>query len=543
MPEITIPLFGQPTQRGPISTGAFTAGQDQRIINAIFTVIDDGMAGKKAVYIEKRPGLETFSTPAAGSAGFAIFVSPSTSKVITAFGNPSTIYANTTNCGSLDTATFSINECIINGITFQMMVSTSSTGWFLASDSFAATTFTGDTHTNTTIDNVSSLTGLYVGQLLSGHADIAAGTRIATITAPSTITTTLATVGTHSGITITRSAVAKIINANFPTSVVGNLVEMDGFIFAFDSSNVRIYNSDLNSITNWTAGNFIPVNIQTDGALNLVKRKNYILAFGTTSIEVFQNTGNASNSPLSSVKQAVSLTGGGQVLCSVFDYIFFTGPTIATSGIWTLEELSPKKISTPPIDRIVGNSGFSWSVLSSFYWGGYTWLLIVNGESPYRFFFYCVELKQWIEQVFPNNGIIGCSSKSTTLGTSPYFVDGGTSGKVFVWDQSPVYTDNASAFTMTIQLEPKVLNKGKGFVINSVELLADNQSSGSTTLSISRDDYASFQVLGSFDLNQRRKRIMRGGLCRNHAIFTLEDSGNNAWRGQALVVNYSPCAT
>lgn len=65
---------------------------------------------------------------------------------------------------------------------------------------FAKVTFTGDTHTNTTIDNVSSTTGLAAGQTITGTG-IATGTKIVSIVS-TTLTVSLATTATAAGVTI-----------------------------------------------------------------------------------------------------------------------------------------------------------------------------------------------------------------------------------------------------------------------------------------------------------------------------------------------------
>ena len=531
MPVTTIPLIGTPSQRGPISSAALTAGQDRRFINTNFVGIVDNAKQTKEIYVEKRQGMESFSTPSSGNPGVAIFVSPSTANVITVFGIAAVphIYSGTTDCGIITSNPNGvISEAVFSGITYYL-IGNNSGGWFLASDAIGGFTFTGDTHTNTTIDGVSSLTGLYVGQLISGTG-IAAGTRIATITAPSTITTTLATTATNAGITITREGVAKIIDADFPTSCVG-LVEMDGYIFT--ASGTKIYNSALNSVTSWDASHFITANISTDNINSIVKIKNRIVVMSSDSIEFFFNAGNSAGSPLSSDKSSVILTGGASNYSQNNNYLFFIGTIQTTPGVYSFRDAQLNKISTPPIDRAVSSAGFL-TALSSFVYGGYTNVLCSRPNTT-SCFKYCLELDIWDEQNLP--------SQTTIASNGPYFVNAGTTGKVFYFSKTPVYQDNGSAFTMTIQTEPKVLNKGRGFKINSIELLADTPSSGSTTLEISRDDYGSFQTLGSFPLTSNRKRITRGGYCRHHAIFRISDSGNQAWRGQALVVDWEPCAT
>ena len=542
MPTITIPLIGQPTQRGLVSRAAFTAGQDQRFINCLFSSINNSIINTKNVYVEKRQGAETYVTPQApGYTALAIFASVASNHVISIFYSASvyTIHSGATNCGLLDGAGISqINEAIIGSISYVMFTTNQGTGWFLPSDARTGFTFTGDTHTNTTIDNISSLTGLYVGQRITGTG-IAANTRIATITAPSTITTTIATTATNAGITITREGVAKIINANFPTSASG-LVQMDGYIFTADLTNHRIYNSDLNTITTWSAQNYISTNISSDVLFSVGKYKDKILGFSSNSIEKFYNAGNASGSILSSDKAALIQIGSTGVITQNNEYLFFVGPNMLNPGIWMMSDAGIKKISTPPIDRDLYTTTAFASAIWSIFYGGYTYLILITVSGTV--FFYCIELDSWNEQAFAGTLTAANGLRSISNTSGPLFAYG-TTGIIYDWNVSPVYQDDGSAYTMTIQTEPKVLNGGKGFKIPYIDLLADNQSSGSTTLEISRDDYGTWQVLGVFNLTKTRKRITRCGYCRSSAAFRLTDSGNQPWRGQALVVGVEPCET
>ena len=564
MPELTIPLIGPYTTRTIDPWSA--SSKDQVFKNCFFNAANNSITKNSSVYIEKRPGWETNSTPAAGSAGRAVYHTPfdNARRIITVFGSTSvTFYSGTTVAG---TATFTgnstdvlITETVISGTKYIIFGCTGGI-YFLPEGATSVVNFTGDTHTNTVIDNVSSLTGLYVGQIITGTG-IQANTRIATISAPSTITTTLATTATNSGVTITHEAVAKIIDADLPGSVCGQVVAMDGYLFTGTTGGL-IYNSDLNSIQNWNALSFIPTSFtSTIGAsvepFGVWRIKNYIVAMGYQNIEWFTNAGNPTGSVLSRVQGSAiniganSMKGVAQVVDDVY---FISSESAGTNGVYVIAETSVQKVSSQIIDNILGSAtNTNTSSLSAVKFAGNDSLLLtISQNSAYRSFIYFKQMNLWFEwdgsipwTITPSTSAF-FNNPDSGLGNAALFAvsDLLTTGKVYSMTMSaPVYQDDGSAYSMIVQSQPYVLNKGKGFVIHSVELLADNQSSGSTTLSISRDDYASFQVLGSFDLTQRRKRIMRGGLCRNHAIFKLEDSGNNAWRGQALVVNYSPCAT
>ena len=88
---------------------------------------------------------------------------------------------------------------------------------------------------------------------------------------------------------------------------------------------------------------------------------------------------------------------------------------------------------------------------------------------------------------------------------------------------------------MTIQTARLNHGTDKRKFESSIRLIADTQSSGTTTLEVSDDDYGSWVTLGTFDMTKMDKRITRCGSYRERA-YRLTHSANTAWRGQALEI-------
>lgn len=539
MPQTTIPLVGPFTRRLMGSTSV-----DQKYTNCVFTEATSSALGNKIVYIEKRNGISTLNTPESGSTGRGVFYVTSTNKVISAFspGSGDTIYSGTTLLGALTGgAAFHFSDCVFNGITFVLI--TSSVGAFFYASNATLTSFTGTTHTNTIVDGIATTVGLYAGQPVS-KADFQAGTRIASVDSGTQITITLAATGSASG-TVTVTPLAKIIDADFPTNICGPLVEMDGYVF-IGTTDGKIYNSDLNSVTSWGAANFISANISTDPGVGCFKFKNKIGFFGTSSLEFFINSGNTSGSVLSreaGSAASIGCAGGGlpsgialvpASFYAKYDAVYWLDPF----GVLYILRDGIKKASNPGI--LLNNVGPT--TVSFFNYRGMSLLSMFDGTGAT--YWYSLDYDQFIATSFAEIWI-DSNAVPGTYGVTYVNTLDNTSGKVFTLAPSPstnTYQDNGSAFTMTIQTEPHVLNKGRGFIVKGFELIGDTQSSGSTTLETSGDDYANFSTMGTFDLTAARKRIEPGGYYANHLIARITDSGNNAWRGQALLVDWEPCA-
>ncbi len=288
MPTLTIPLVGSETRRGLAQSASTT--KDQFFAGCTIVKIPDEATKSMTVYVEKRPALNSGSVASAGDIGTAIFPSPSLSTpsvatTVLAFGaTNSKIWAGGDR-GTITGVCYFITETIIGGVTFWLLSSSNGTGWYLASDSYAATAYTADGNNSTTISDIkisgaNSTAGLYSGQLLAAASNIVAGTRIVSVDASAftAVLDTATTGGAFNDLAITKTPVAKIIDADFP-SMVGGFAVMDGFAFVMTATG-RVYNSDVNSITSWQSSSFITANMSTDTGLGVITYKNHIVAFG-----------------------------------------------------------------------------------------------------------------------------------------------------------------------------------------------------------------------------------------------------------------------
>ena len=554
MPQTTIPLAGAYTQRPGIFLSS-SVERDQRFINTLFDVVSDKFTQSANVYCVKRPGLLLYSTPAAGTFGSAVHrVSGGPAIVVSAFGaTNSTIFYGTTDCGTITGVTYFITEGYLSNELFYFITSTDNTGWYLADNAAtdATPTFTANTNTSAILTNVSSITNVYVGQALSG-VDIAAGSRVQSIDSATQITMTLAATGTTVGVTVTFTRVAKILSANFPTSNSGQFVAIDGYVCIADDTNRRVYNSDLNSIANWSTSSYFPFNQEADNPVSCAKHNNKLMVLGRNSYSFYENVGNSIGSPFSVIKELTSRIGcyhtALKPLAQVGDSIYWFGAGQGYSrAAWSLSNFKAEKISNSAVDRQLNNL-LTVSLVSAFTVDGVEYMMISSDQTP-RQTYLISRQNQVCEAYFPASGTLvasgGLSTTATADSQGVYCINlnsGLPEGEIYKLD-STTFRDDSTAFTMTIQTEPKALNGGKGFTVNAVTLLADNQSSGTTTLSTSADGTITYVSKGSFTMTSNQKVVRRCGHYKDSCSFKLEHSANTAWRGQAIVVDWEPAVT
>lgn len=525
MPSVTIPLVGNANRRG-FSSGAnnVSLSKDQRFTRTYIKSSSNPITKSGTVTVEKWPGWVNSSGVSfvADSYNYlkvvkftALFSSPKYFLIadnIVRYGS-----TGQNECGTIDgSAPFQLMgviDTIINGeymFLFTVKPLSGAYAYYLPiSATDESTTFTGDTsNTSKTITNVSSTSGLYVGQKVSGTG-ITSGSRIETIGA-GTITITIAATATNSGVTITREHIAKIIDADFPANIRGGFVVIDGIanIMTLDG---RIYSSDINSISSWGASNYLNANIKPDEGRFLLRNGNEIMAFGSESIQFFYNSGNASGSPLQRRMQINEVGAGFVTLTSYSEcenYKFFVSSSRSTNCIYIMIGVDLKKISTPDIDAVIN---YTDPFIQSFKFAGYTYLLVYdnNTSSTYQYL-YCVELDLWMETNFPYG--IKISQIDQILYAVAY---SNSSGKLYTitLSGSPAiaYNDDGTYYSMTVQTSKVDFGTDVRKFIKKVTLIGSDVQDDITYLDLdgatgnyaNTPDSAAASITGDIDIRSK----------------------------------------
>lgn len=315
----------------------------------------------------------------------------------------------------------------------------------------------------------------------------------------------------------------------------GQAVHLDGYMFIMDSLN-RVYQSDLNSLANWTAGNYFTKQIEQDTPAGCAKFKNQILMFGDNTCEVGYNAGNASGSVLASIPQLQSRVGLSAIhgayttgsvaykthyYCVIGDYLYFVGHAAGDAGgigygggLWTWDGSRMEQISSPQIDRMMSEqAGGLFSVNAMTIFGQDAVAIGFTGptsSAPY-WLMYFPSSKSWFEwtsTVF---------SPVNWEGVHQHAQGASLSG-VYYFNSENQWQDNSAAYTATLQLA--IPQKSPGF--NHMRWCAVNGDTTSSTsalnVSFSDNDYSSFQTARAIDLSSDDKRLWSCGQYKTRKV-------------------------
>ena len=590
MATIRIPLVGSFNQRGMDGDGALVSETDQRFLNCSFDLVHNPITGKSTIYVSKRPGWGVDSIVAAGSASTALIKPQSFNAPVTAFGDTnSTIYWAQTNVGAITGRALHMTETSVSGVNYVMIKSSDGSGWYYADGAKDVTAYTADGNNSTTITDikiagVNSTAGLYPGQLLTAGANIVAGTRIVSVNsgAFTAVLDTATTGGAFNDLAITKEPIAKLIDADFVTTGTQQsaFTEMNGYLFYVIDGEGRLYNSDLNSVTAYTATNFISPNMSPDPPIAVARHQDKIVVFGGGSREVFIDNANVTGSPLQRVPQYFSNVGvvDQRSVAQFEDDIYFVSSShTGDIGVYQLRNLQATRISTPQVDRILGSASSTNGAIyaSAFRLGGYSYVYLYLSEASdgpasnlllesadavlqenddnilledaaasvnsfSRVLIYNVDLQIWSEwnssvATFIDGNAIGTFNQ---LFATSRAVTGGKIYTINPGSQGNLYQDDGSNYTMQIRTSKIDLGTSKRKRIKSIRLICDADPTGTCTLEWSDDDYATWSTARTFDLTSKEPKLPACGSHKGYRAYRLTHTGNAAFRAEALEIEY-----
>ena len=489
---VRIPLVGSLINRNQ-NPNSFNT-KDQLFENCYPEVVNNAVTGKAKVYLNKRPG--TAASAALSSTGVASFGACVWSSVSSAPGPIAVL--SFTNTGSTSTSVWNINGTQIGGA--------------------IPTTIQCHELTDTSINGVGNLVGIFADSATNAleawyFPEGGAWTQITSNAFPP--------------------------NLGTPEALTGAPVHLNGRMYVM-TTNGKVWNSDLNSVSTWTASAFNTAQSYPDGGCGLARYRDLIVAFGKYSIEFFQDVG-LTPSPIISVGTAVNRVGcvkgssqSNRTVLQVSNTVYFIGHSAesGSQGIYRLNGFSAEHVSNPYIDKLL-NSGIIDKIVGSCTLHGLSYIVVSSSSTNWAF---CEETKTW--WTFSTGANVRISAIVGNLGNS-YYPHGTQIQNILA--SSPVYQDATSTYTQIVQLESMDMGTQNRKIWKRFKVVGDIQQSTSALLvKYSDDDYGNYTTAGTIDMNvqyQIENGLTRLGSSRRRS-WKLEHSANTPNRLEAIEIEY-----
>lgn len=308
---------------------------------------------------------------------------------------------------------------------------------------------------------------------------------------------------------------------------------LDGTLYVM-SPYANLWGSEINDILTWPADNVLIPQIEPDKGIAVSKQLVYVITFKETSTEVFYDAGNAEGSPLGRV-QGAKINWGcvNQDSIRELDGALFWLSTNRSASIQVMkmENLRAEIISTPAIERLLGEADTS-SV--------YSWTLKYEGHRWYAFtlvnenitLVYDTTTGLWAQWTDKDGNMLSIVDSTYDSGTSQTLLQHATDGYLYVVDSAntvdadgpitvDIYTPNYDAGTA----RDKQLSK---------MYFDTNQVPGSLLqVRYSDDDYQSWSGFRQVDLSQRKPALDNCGTFKRRA-YNLRHQAPTRFRIKAV---------
>lgn len=489
MPALRIPIVGSYTNRefSPVQT------KDQQFVNCYPEIVENPATGKKTVYLYKRVG---------SSKGSALGSASTASNAMVSWSGSSTT-----------------NMPVVAG--FIDGVGTSTSIWNLQTSVQIGSSIPATNQVDClTETNLSDGSAYLVGYFVDSSTGV-----------------------TEQWFFQEGGAWTQVTDADFPNNVVGCPVHMDGYVFNLTQDG-KIYNSDLNSVSTYTATNFITAGQYPDRGVSLGRLGAQIVAFGEKSIERFYNAGNPVGSPLSRVQDGGLTMGAARrvnhnqyTVLQAFGSIYWLGTSGdgAATGIYRFKGNEPEKISNAAIDKWVASGAVFGFIGTAVLHGMRHVLIRLSGIGIYAF---CLDTGFWWKLTLASGEptvMLAVDTLNTPQANS-YFI-GSSNARANVFNDD-LGQDDSVPFTMTVQTTNLDLDTRRKKIWDAVTVIGDVQIfNAQLNISFSDDDFTTFSASRSINLSTQNTRLTRWGASRRRA-WKITNSTATRLRLEALEFEY-----
>ena len=324
------------------------------------------------------------------------------------------------------------------------------------------------------------------------------------------------------------NATASALLNGFPTGQLATgAIYLDTYT-VIGGINGEIYTSNPNDPTTWNALNFITAEAEPDSLVGIVKHLNYVIAFSQWSTDFYYDAGTSPGSPLAVATPYHIELGcvNGDSIVGFENVVVWIG-TAKEQGpsVYSIMGVSPSKISTPYIDRILNNSTLTDVIAYPLRINGHTFYILTLADLN-QTLVYDVNEKVWYQWTMyaigdSDSGVPGIYAEqyfrpSYFAGVGEtYFLLDDDNGSLYTMSDTYYNDDGAPIYYRSIT---PILDSGttKRKFYHRIELVGDKIPA---TLMVRHtgDDYKTWSNYRQVNLNNVRPQIYQVGADRRRA--------------------------
>jgi len=517
------PIIVLPENRGS------STSTDSRLVNGY---IEKEISGDYIVF--KRPGAAAYSQPSGGAATGQGVYTWNGDVYAVAGGH---LYKGTTSVGTVDTTggVYRFSSCMGQVPKLQLgngvyAYNYDAVNGLVQITRATITSSAGDlSPTIPQIKNIASTAGWAAGYSVSdltNGTQIPLGAYIVSVDSGTQITI-------NANALVTASAVAiSVQSPGIPAAFVKGWSYLDGTTYLMDAKGV-IWGDDLNDPTTWDPLNFLTVQIEPGPGVALAKQLVNVIALKDGETEVFYDAGNAAGSPLGRVVGAKVNWGclsADSVRQVNGDLYWLATDRNGSVQVMQMRNLTASKISSPAVDRLLGEADFTTIYSLAVNYGGHRWyVLTLKGSNLTLAFDTTTEL--WDQWADGNGDYWPIVASSDTPVTAQTLLQHESDGHLYTLSSL-----NYSEFGAPILVDIYTMNYDGGTVRDKVlsELYFDADQVAGSVLQcrFSDDDYQTWSDYRKVDLGLKKPALPDNGSFKRRA-YNFRHQSNTPFRIRA----------
>lgn len=341
------------------------------------------------------------------------------------------------------------------------------------------------------------------------------------------------------------SSFTAVSDVNYPASLCPGVAYLDGTVYVMDWAGT-IWNSANAALQpgNWTPASSIKASAQGDSGVFLTRQLSYVIAMKQWTTQVFYDAGNSPGSPLAPVPDAQIPFGCiSPYSVQKIDEILFwmsSNQTISPQIIM-MENLQPRIISTPAVDRILDNVAFNFANAAS-QSGIYSWVFKHAGHRFYGItitynnitLVYDIDQKLWYVWTDQYGNFWPISAMAYTSPTSNatglHLAQHVTNGNVYVLDGDYQYpNDYGTQFPVDIYTPNFSAGTSRRKTLNMMYFSADQVPGSVLQARYTDDDYQTWSNFRAIDLSEPRPMLDQEGTFTKRA-YHFRHQANTTFR-------------
>jgi hypothetical protein len=321
----------------------------------------------------------------------------------------------------------------------------------------------------------------------------------------------------YDGTTVTQISAA----AQFPANTVPGFALLDGTLYVMDV-NGAVWGSGFdgsgNSIIDgtavWGGLNVILAQIEKDGGVFLAKQLTYVIAIKQWTTEFFYDAGNSVGSPLSPIPGAMLNNGclnadTVQELDGCLYWVTFNRTN--SPQVIKLENLKPRIVSTPAIDRLLDATSLSSAFISfPFKHGGHKFYVLTCIDQNFTIV-YDIDQNLWYQWTDANGNYYPITSATFDVYGDHIFQNYITGG-IYIADGDYEYpNDSGALFPVDIYTPNFDAGVDRKKMLTVMRFNADQTDGCTLSVRHSDDDYKTWSNFRYVDLSQKRPTLRDEG--------------------------------